>query len=136
MPDRGGLVWVGGSFYPTPEDFLREARTMGVSRRIPAIPKGFEPGKTVVYLAHRECIEVPVDTTPMYDGHINPVNTGKPKMRPAVFSAFIPSAIEYVVKGDETEDELERIEKRGLSLVKVERQQPELFPEAGEKADG
>ncbi len=38
---------------------------------------------------------------------------------PAIFHAFIPTALEYVVKGTETEKELDRMEKQGITLVKV-----------------
>jgi hypothetical protein len=36
---------------------------------------------------------------------------------------FKPSRIEYIVKGDETQDELDALEARGLTLVRVERVQ-------------
>jgi hypothetical protein len=36
-----GLIWIGEQFYPTPQAFVAEAGRMGISRRIPAIPKGF-----------------------------------------------------------------------------------------------
>lgn len=48
-----GLLWVGGKFYRTPADFQAEAKRMGVSRRIPAVPKDFVLGETWVLLAHR-----------------------------------------------------------------------------------
>jgi hypothetical protein len=117
MPERGGLLWVGGRFYEKPEDFMREARIQGVSRRIAAVPKGFVPGETVVYLAHRKVPNVlgldktaGVELTPM----------------PAVFTAFVPKAIEYVVKGNETEEDLKSLEARGLELVDVKREQGEF----------
>lgn len=37
----------------------------------------------------------------------------------AIFCVFKPTAIEYVVKDDDTEEYLESLEKRGISLVKV-----------------
>lgn len=40
---------------------------------------------------------------------------------PGIFQMFQPQAIEYVVKGDETDDELEKLAKRGFTLVKIER---------------
>ena len=39
-----------------------------------------------------------------------------------IFHAFKPSAIEYVVHGGESADELERLEKRGITLVDVEKE--------------
>jgi hypothetical protein len=32
---------------------------------------------------------------------------------------FLPTGIEYIVKGDETEDELDRLEERGFKLIRV-----------------
>jgi len=101
LPERAGLIWVGGMYYQTPDLFLREAKTLGVSRRITAIPKGFVPGKTVVLLAHRK---VPQDGV----------------LIPAVFSAFVPRSIEYVITGEETKKQIESLLKRGVELVKVE----------------
>ena len=51
------IMMVGSKFY-TPQTFLEEARTMGISKKIPAIPKNMELGVTVVYLAHPKAIEV------------------------------------------------------------------------------
>jgi hypothetical protein len=108
-----GLIWIGAAFYSTPESFMREARRMGISRRITAVPKGLEVGETWVLLAHRNVPELHAD------GDDDKVDA------PGVFSAFKPERIEYVVKGDETEDELAALEKRGIEPVRVERDQAE-----------
>jgi hypothetical protein len=100
-----GLLWVGGQFYKSPEEFTLEAARQGVSRRIAAVPRGFKVGQTWVLLAHREALP-------------NPDGEGK---IPAIFHAFLPTRIEYVVKGTETEEELDALEKRGFTLVKVEK---------------
>lgn len=50
-PNKAGLMWIGERYYPTPKDFIREARQAGVSKRIPAVPKGIVPGDWV-FLAH------------------------------------------------------------------------------------
>ena len=42
-------------------------------------------------------------------------------------TAFQPTAIEYVVKGDETEEELEALEARGIEPVKVIKAQQEAL---------
>ena len=52
LGERVGLIWIGTQFYPTPMHFSVEAEKMGISRRIKAIPKGFEIGKTWVFFAH------------------------------------------------------------------------------------
>jgi hypothetical protein len=106
---RMGLIWVGGRFYDRPEKFTREANAMGVSRRISQVPKDFKLGDTWIALAHRKAISM-----------LPPEGMGtEPLERAAVFHAFRPTRIEYVVRGDESEEEIERLEKRGFTLVKV-----------------
>jgi hypothetical protein len=102
---QAGLLWIGEAFYKTPEEFLSEAKEQGISRRISTVPKGFEPGKTWVLLAHRKACVADVD--------------GEQDFGPGIFSVFKPSAIEYVTTGNETEDDLERLAKRGLTPVVV-----------------
>ena len=101
---RIGLLWIGGKFYNSPDAWTQEANERGVSRRIAAVPKDFKLGETWVALAHREGFQNP-------DG----------SMSPAVFQYFKPTAIEKVVEGDEPEEEIEALLKRGISPVKVER---------------
>jgi hypothetical protein len=102
LPDRAGLLWVGTAFYATVDDFLREARRMGVSRRISALPKGFKAGETRVFFAHRKVI------------------LGK-EAGPAIFQSFIPSAVEIVVEPTTSEAQLDKHRRRGLVPVIVER---------------
>lgn len=145
---KSGLLWVGGKFYPTPEDWTAEANRMGVSRRISAVPKDLKLGETWVLVAHRECVTERCDCGVPCPDAMDPDNTvivpdeqcgrchgdGQYKL-PAIFHMFKPEAIEYVVKGDETEEDLERLVKRGLTPVKVVRdvdEQPEL--NLGERA--
>ena len=109
--DKAGLIWVGGKYYKTPKDFTKEADAMGVSRRITAIPKGFVLGETWVLLAHREAIP-----NQEGEGHI-----------PAIFTAFKPTAVEYVIKGTESFKDLESMEKRGITLVNVIKDEKKLF---------
>jgi hypothetical protein len=49
------LLWIGRSHY-SPESYLAESLTLGVSRRIPAMPKGLVLGETWVLLAHLDAI--------------------------------------------------------------------------------
>lgn len=105
-----GLLFVGEKFYETPDVFMREASAMGISKRISTIPKGLKVGETWVMLAHNKAV-----TKFEKDENGNPVEVKKP----GIFACFIPKRIEYVVTGEETADELEALEKRGLSLVKV-----------------
>jgi hypothetical protein len=115
---QAGLVWIGEKFYPSPQDFLQEAREIGISRRIGAVPKDFKLGETWVLLAHRKAIP----EIHMWDPDVE--SEPKQEWTPAIFSVFKPTAVEYVVKGDETEEDLERIVKRGLTPIVVKNRVP------------
>jgi len=120
FPERLGLIWIGGKYYPTPEAFSAEAVRMGVSRRIPAVPKDFVVGETVILLGHRKCqFKVDLDKVKSPEGYDVKVEAEGYEDRPGIFRTFIPEKIEYCVKGDETEEELEALEKRGFTLVKI-----------------
>lgn len=112
--EQQGLLWVGGSFYKRPEDWTAEAIAQGVSRRISSVPLDFKVGETWVLVAHRQAIL----------RHEAIILDGETKQEAeytaAIFHAFKPTAIEFVVKGDETEEELERLVKRGITPIRVE----------------
>lgn len=80
---RHGLLWVGRRYY-TPQTFLQEARRMRVSKRVRSLPKGFEPGKTVVYLAYPRAIH---PGHPDLGGH-GDAHHKEPK--PGLLCAFYP----------------------------------------------
>jgi hypothetical protein len=103
-------MWVGEMFYPTPDDFLAEGLAVGISKRMGHIPRGFKIGEDMIMLAHNKCSfleQQEDDTFKMYEA-------------PGIFMAFRPSAIEYVVKDDDTDEYLLSLEKRGIRLVRVE----------------
>lgn len=101
MGSSAGLLWCGERFYPTPEHFELEARTMGVSRRINCVPRGFEIGKTWVLMAHRLCRL--------------PTGIGA-----AVFYVFLPRAVEIVLVESARNTQLEQTARDdGLTPVFV-----------------
>ena len=106
-PNRGksGLIWVGEKYYRFPETFIAEANRMQISRQINAVPHGFVLGETWIFLAHVKAI---FDRT-----------GGKVTYTPGIFRAYRPTGIEYVVTGDETDEALEKMIKRGITPVKV-----------------
>lgn len=118
---KAGLIWIGGSFYKTPQEFTAEAAAMGVSRRIHNVPREFKLGETWVALGHAKTIAGECEHgAPV--GHVCehcPDGESAGEWLPGVFTFFKPTAIEYVVKGDETEEELEALEARGFDLVAV-----------------
>ena len=124
VPERAGLLWIGSQHYKTPSAFLAEAQEVGISRRLSAMPKGMEAGKTVVYLAHRQAIVTPCICVAVETGADGQDGctickgrgwTGKP----GIFSAFKPSHWEKVVGEDTPEEDCEKLRKRGIQPVIV-----------------
>jgi hypothetical protein len=101
LPERAGLIWIGGNFYPTPRHFIDEARALGISRRIATVPRGLVLGETRIYLAHKKAI--PSDD----------------KCKSGVFAYFVPTKLQYVVKDDDTDAKLYAVQKRGIEAITV-----------------
>lgn len=140
--EQQGLLWIGGSFYKTPEEWTAEAVKQGVSRRISQVPRDFVIGETWCLVAHREAIE---KDCPKIQQHLTESLEqikscehceGAGVVRSAaIFHAFKPTAIEYVVKGDETEEQLQRLVDRGITPVRVEHAPDDDQPELTETED-
>lgn len=90
--DTAGLLWVGEKYY-TPAEFKAEVNEMGMSKRIPALPKGMEIGKTWIFLAHPKAIPNVVALD----------KPDEPKHKPGIFMAVKPQRIERIVKQTEWE---------------------------------
>jgi len=129
--ERAGLMWVGEEFY-TPESFMREAEERGISKRINAIPRGFEIGKTWVYLAHKKA------GTKIITENNNLLNSEKQKKVPcpAIFMAFVPKRIEKLIwKSEATEENLKELKKRGITPVIVPDGDPDHNPKRSIRED-
>ncbi len=121
MPEgRHGLIWIGEKHYKAPQEFLAEARKMGLSRKIKTVPKNFRLGETIVYLAHRCAVQTVEHGTPLGDVQ---------KMLPGVFSTFMPTGIDLVVADAENVPEkAEKLaEQYGARVIQVVRA-PESNP--------
>jgi hypothetical protein len=130
-PEKSGLIWIGEKFYKTPGEWIKEAQERGVSRRIKNIPKDFKVGEDWVMVAHIHVVPETDDAGNVaYDEE-----TGEVKLNPAIFHAFKPTAVEYVVTGEETEEKLECLEKKGITLVKVEKDPTEQEPAGQDGAE-
>jgi hypothetical protein len=132
-PERAGLMWVGSKFY-TPGSFMKEALEVGASKRINAIPKGFVVGETWVILAHRQAAMKIFDRHE-FDKKGNCEYCGQAELdilgrngsslpqckrkMPGIFSAFKPDRIEKLVDDDTPQEEIEQLEKRGITVIKV-----------------
>jgi len=144
-PERAGLLWIGEAHYKAPADFLLETemphpdgRKMGVSKRIATVPKGFKLSETWVFVAHPKAIveDCPkceavnsfstaiLNRCPQITAIASPiceVCKGEEVIyRPAIFHAFQPTGLEYIVTGEETNEDLDRLKARGITPVKVE----------------
>lgn len=129
------IMGVGEKFYKTPGDFLEEAYQLGISKRIPFIPKELELGKTIVYLAHpKACLirESPAlqqamaiisgtgASSGLGEETTQPrlVETETVKYKLGIFTAFIPQRVEKLIwDKDATPEELKKLEKRGITPV-------------------
>lgn len=103
------LIWAGSKFYPTPDDFMDEARRLGISSRVGGVPKGAEPGKTWMFAAHRKAILLPERED---DG-------GQKQYGPGVITVARLKAIERIVDDNTPAEEIEKAEKQGLTIVRV-----------------
>ena len=118
---------VGEKYYKTPDDFMAEAHRLGISKRIPFIPKELELGKTIVYLAHPKACEVREPAVMQQAMAIlEEAQTQRPRMletatierRQGIFSAFIPQRVEKLIwETDATPEELDKLNKRGITPV-------------------
>jgi hypothetical protein len=123
------IMGVGERYYKTPGDFIAEGHQLGISKRIPFIPKEMSLGKTIVYLAHPKACEV---HEPAYMQQalaiIEEAHTEQPRLfetekiqrRQGIFTAFIPRRLEKLIwESDATPEELENLKKRGITPVVI-----------------
>lgn len=123
------IMLVGAGNYPTPQDFLKEALAMGISKKIPFIPRGLKLGSTVLYLAHPKSCEVkePIAlqqaTNILEQSQTNQprlVETEKVEKAIGIFCAFIPRRIEQLVwKSQLTDEKRKELEKRNITPIPV-----------------
>lgn len=139
-PQPYGLLWVGESFY-TPQHFIKEVLEMGVSKRIPFIPKGLKLGETVVLLAHKKAVmrqlteeemekqgyELPATILEgeTYEGFKVPEGQrftvySVSKEFPGIFYAFKPVTIEMPIwKSELTDEKREELVKRNITPIPI-----------------
>jgi hypothetical protein len=123
------LLWIGRRHY-TPEEFLREGRELGVSRRLSALPKGLVLGETWVLLAHLDAVPPKTDACTVCNMSMGAHLPGAPadvcssyqapKPTPGIFCAFVPRRVELLLKeSDATPERLEKESKRNVTVVTV-----------------
>lgn len=112
LNERDLLIWAGTQHYPEPFDFLDEAMRLGVSSRVPGMPKGAEPGKTWLFAAHRKAM-----LAPKFDGPA--ALQEKDKYQAGVIVVARLLAVERIVTDDTPDEDLEKLVKQGLTPVVV-----------------
>lgn len=124
VPDahNAALIWVGEQYYAAPEKFMEEALRLGVSRRVPKMPRGFKVGETMVMLAHSKAKKTPCECVDPVEGADAdcPVCNGAGKTAtPQIFGAFLPTRIEVIVKADTPAAEVAALIEKGCTPVVV-----------------
>lgn len=120
---KAGLLWIGEKFYKTPAEFMQEGQSLGFSRRIRALPRGFKIGETYVLLAHPKTIktmELQEASEPTL------VDVLIPTFKPGIFTLWRPSAIEKILpESKRGSEEVEQLEKQGIKPVFVPDNDPD-----------
>ncbi len=103
------LIWVGREYY-TDESFNHEARTQGISRRIPYIPQELVMGHSVIYLAMRGNINTRAGVD----------RDGRPVKKNGIFMAYIPQRLDLLVWQSDADDDpayIDELASRGITAV-------------------
>ena len=109
---RARLLWIDAHYYPEPVNFVNEAiSARGISKRLSLLPRQIEIGLDWVLLAHRR-IEF---------------WTPKKKLLPGIFAVWRPEKIEYVKSASDPIEQLDRLEKRGITIVDVRPAQTSIY---------
>lgn len=109
-PDRAGLLWIGEKFYPTPTEFHMEAADLGISRRIKAIPRGFEIRKTWILLAHPKAIR----------------EFKESEYEAGIIKVWRPTRIEKILpESKRGSEEAAELDKKGITCVYVPDNDPD-----------
>jgi hypothetical protein len=120
--DTAYIMGVGENHYPKPQDFVEEAVRLGVSKRIPAVPRDVVVGKTKIFLTHKRALQI--QTKP----------GEKEKWQAGVIYAFVVTAVEQIVKQSEYESQQKALAKRGIKAVAVPDNDPDHQPKKKNRA--
>lgn len=117
-PQPYGLLWVGEAYY-SPQHFIKEALGMGVSKRIPFIPKELKLNETVILFAHKKAILKGLkEITESKSDHVDIHH--EPEFSPGIFYAFKPTTIEMLIWESElTVKKKEELNKRGITPIPI-----------------
>lgn len=120
--DVAYVMGVGEQHYPRPQDFVDEAIRLGVSKRIPAVPRDVEIGKTKIFLTHKKALLCQEKDA-----------KGNDKYQTGVIYAFVVTGVEQIVKQSEYEAVKEGLAKRNITAVAVPDDDPDHQPKKNKK---
>ena len=107
--DVAYLLGVGREY--TPQEFISEAETMGVSKRIPAnsVPRKLVIGETWVYLVSRKAVMDPTTENSKHETY-----------KLAIFAAFKPNRLEMPIwESEATPERIAELDKRGITAIPI-----------------
>lgn len=126
---RAGLLWIGEKFYKTPTAFDQEAGSLGISRRIHALPRGFKVGESWILLAHpktvacTECEGSGLSAVRAADHCEACSGTGR---LPGLFKVWRPSRVEKILpESKRGSAEVADLEEKGITPVFVPDDDPD-----------
>lgn len=131
---KAGLLWIGEKFYKTPADFDREGASLGISRRISAIPRGFKVGETWVLLAHPKTVRAGCSACGG-KGFIGEIGVNEicdacqgqgHKFLPGIFKVWRPQRIEKILpESQRNSPEVAELLEKGITPVFVPDNDPD-----------
>lgn len=116
VPSLVYFMFVSKKFY-TPEGFIQEANTQGISKRIApnSLPRTFVLGQDWVYLVHNE---VPIRAIADDQGAVLKTETVHKR---AIFYGFRPQRIEIILWADTPQAKIDEYEAAGYAPVLIEK---------------
>lgn len=133
--DRSGLIWIGQQHY-SPSQWIAESLSMGVSRRVPAFPRGLVIGKTRVFAAHKHGLNMQAK---LIEGA--PETAKGDATKPAVIHTFVVKRVEVIVTESLLKREvagqekwLTKLLKQGATPVTVPEDDKDHAPKASKKS--
>lgn len=133
--DPAFIMGVGQKYYKSPVEFIKEGLDLGISKRIPFIPKELELGKTVVYLAHPKACAVRESIAlqqAMALVHGDSAETGRlietetVEYRMGIFTVFVPQRVEKLVwQSEAIPEELQKLKRKGITPVIIKDGDPD-----------
>lgn len=115
---KHGLMWCGSKFY-TPQEFLQEAKTLGISKRVSAVPREFELGVTYIFVGHPKALKKKVKNE---ETGVEEEVDGS-----GVITVFKPDRIELLITQTQSQDAafMADLTKRKITAVIVPDDDPD-----------